>query len=416
MTTSRPDVSLHQPDDHPPYHPDYHPQYLLAALGAGGLAVSFFMYLMFLVPHPDTPMVTFDHLWPLLTDERLGVALVIAVDVLLIVALALLHLVLLAWNLGRYRAWRASPAGQALADGTGGLALMALPLTLAMTINVLFVLGALLVPSLWGVVEWLFPGALAGFVAVGVLALRQLLQHLGRRLAQGGVDDAQHNSLAPLLAVFALSMVAVGLAAPAAMSRLPLTQLLGFVLSLYFAAAAVLLGLLQLAQGFRAMLALGVPAAASPSLWIAIPILTLLGITWLRLSHGMEQLLGAHGGDVSGLMFTAAVLALQLFFGLLGWVVMQRLAYFRDVLPGPQGLPGGFALICPGVALFVFGFFFIGYGLIKPGLVQPLSLSHLLLMLPLVVLQLKTLQVFLRLVWRLRSGAAVQTNMRPVAA
>lgn len=33
---------------------DYRPLYFLASLGAGGMAVSFFMYLMFLVPHPHT--------------------------------------------------------------------------------------------------------------------------------------------------------------------------------------------------------------------------------------------------------------------------------------------------------------------------------------------------------------------------
>ena len=33
----------------------YSPLYFLAALGAGGLMVTFFMYLMFWVPHPGRP-------------------------------------------------------------------------------------------------------------------------------------------------------------------------------------------------------------------------------------------------------------------------------------------------------------------------------------------------------------------------
>lgn len=404
MNLSRPDVS------------SYHPQYLLAALGAGGLAVSFFMYLMFLVPHPDTPMVTFEHLWPLLTGERTALALLIVLDLLVIVALAVLHLRLLAWNLGLWRAWRPSAQGQAFAQGPGALALMALPLTLAMTINVLFVLGALFVPGLWGVVEWLFPGALAGFTAVGVLALRQLFDHLGRRLAQGGLGDEQHNSLAPLLAVFALSMVAVGLAAPAGMSQVLPTQLIAFLLSAFFAVVAVLLGVLLLAQGWRTMLAQGVPVAASPSLWIVIPIGTLLGITWLRLSHGMDRTLQAHGAATADLFFTAAVLSLQLFFGLLGWGVMRRLGYFRDIAHTPQGQPGAFALICPGVALFVFGFFFIHYGLVKTGLLLPLSAAHLLLIAPLALLQLKTLQVFLCLLGGLRRDRGAPSTATSVAA
>ena len=44
----------------------FSPMCFLSALGAGGLSVSFFMYLMFLVPHPNTPMATFDFIAPTL--------------------------------------------------------------------------------------------------------------------------------------------------------------------------------------------------------------------------------------------------------------------------------------------------------------------------------------------------------------
>ncbi|MGD9499149.1 MAG: hypothetical protein AB7V33_01495, partial [Halothiobacillus sp.] len=47
------------------------PLYFLASLGAGGLAVSFFIYLMFLLPHPNTAMVTFGDVWPILTGPSL---------------------------------------------------------------------------------------------------------------------------------------------------------------------------------------------------------------------------------------------------------------------------------------------------------------------------------------------------------
>ena len=44
----------------------FSPMCFLSALGAGGLSVSFFMYLMFLVPHPNTPMATYDFIIPAL--------------------------------------------------------------------------------------------------------------------------------------------------------------------------------------------------------------------------------------------------------------------------------------------------------------------------------------------------------------
>ena len=37
------------------------PSFFLAALGAGGMSVAFFMYLMWMVPHKGYPMPTWDH-------------------------------------------------------------------------------------------------------------------------------------------------------------------------------------------------------------------------------------------------------------------------------------------------------------------------------------------------------------------
>ena len=41
---------------------NYSPLYFLASLGAGGLTVTFFMYLMFWVPHPGRPVPVFEDL------------------------------------------------------------------------------------------------------------------------------------------------------------------------------------------------------------------------------------------------------------------------------------------------------------------------------------------------------------------
>ena len=46
----------------------YSPMYHLGALGSGGLAISFFLYLNFLLPH-ETGIISFDQLWPILTGE-----------------------------------------------------------------------------------------------------------------------------------------------------------------------------------------------------------------------------------------------------------------------------------------------------------------------------------------------------------
>jgi len=44
----------------------YVPMYHLGALGSGGLAISFFLYLNFLLPH-ESGIISFDQLWPIVT-------------------------------------------------------------------------------------------------------------------------------------------------------------------------------------------------------------------------------------------------------------------------------------------------------------------------------------------------------------
>jgi len=43
-----------------PMRDRYSPLYFLASLGAGGLSVTFFMFLMFWVPHPGLPVPVFE--------------------------------------------------------------------------------------------------------------------------------------------------------------------------------------------------------------------------------------------------------------------------------------------------------------------------------------------------------------------
>ncbi len=75
----------------------FNPMCFLSSLGAGGLSVSFFMYLMFLVPHKDTPMPTFNHVFPELMKGT-WLSFVIAFAIVFIIAFAFFHFKLLIWN------------------------------------------------------------------------------------------------------------------------------------------------------------------------------------------------------------------------------------------------------------------------------------------------------------------------------
>ena len=71
---------------------DYSPLYFLAALGNGGLAVTFFIYLMFMVPHPQTPIITFDALYPYVSAASLPVQGLIGAALLAMAYFGLRHL------------------------------------------------------------------------------------------------------------------------------------------------------------------------------------------------------------------------------------------------------------------------------------------------------------------------------------
>ena len=382
----------------------YHPSYWLAALGAGGLSISFFMYLMWLVPHAGSPMPTWEHLLAAWQASAVGAT---SLRVLLLVAvpgvalLALLHFLLLAWNIREHR----SAAGQEVLATLRGspteVQLMAIPLTLAMTVNVCFALGALFVPGLWAVVEYLFPLALLAFLAIAWSALRIYGRYLGRMLVQGGYRSEEHNHLSPLMAVFAFAMLSVGFAAPAAMSHVKLVSVLAATLSILFLVLSLVVAMVVLVTGIAAMMSHGLQPQATPSLWMLVPILTLLGIEWLRLQHGLSHHFAGGASDGTIFVTLTAIFMLQLGVLLLGYRVMQLNGYLRSHLSGRERSPISFGLICPGVALFVMGMFWWHLVWVGSGLIRPFGAAYWGGISVLMVIQLATLAALLRLTWNL---------------
>lgn len=366
----------------------YHPLYFLSALGNGGLAVSFFMYFMFLIPHPDSPLPHFDHLRA--TFEKGGTAQILVVSVsLIILALAVNHFRLLIWNVRSFHTYKRTSAYQALKGTPGEVAVMAEPLTYAMSVNVVFILGALFVPGLWANVQSLFPFALLAFLAIGVYALVLYVQYISNVMANGKFPVDNLNQFGQFLGAFAFVMVAVGLASPAAMSTTPWVYVTSTVASLLF--LALVSGILLFFGGMslRAVLAKGLAKPGAPTVWLLIPIFTLTGITFVRIySMVSHRLLETHVNTallfvVLGFLFMASTAV-----GLIGFRVLRRLDYFNEQ---PDGA-ASFGLICPGVAYVVLGMFFVHWGLVQNDFITAHSLMHYVILSPLVFVQAKTIQ------------------------
>jgi hypothetical protein len=352
------------------------PQYFLASVGAGGLAVSFFLWLYMWVPHPGQQVPVFEDIaraWG--KGDPLQMAM-IAVAMLAIAIAAFVNLKLLVWNLGRFAAFRRSPAYDRLRQTNAEAQLTTLPLAIAMAINVGFVLGLVFVPGLWSVVEYLFPLAIAAFLVTGLLALAQMGAFYGRIFGKGGFDWAGNNSFAQVMPAFALGMVGVGLSASAAMSANPATAGAAIVLAVVFLVISALIAVVAVALGLVSMAQHGTSAEGAPTLTIIVPLMTVLGILTLRVTHGMGAHFDAHAAPGDYLWMLSAFLGVQIAFVLFAAAVLRAQGYMGRFVTGPEVSAGSYGLVCPGVALAVMLQFFINKGLVGAGLIEKFGTTY----------------------------------------
>ncbi len=354
----------------------YSPLYFLASVGAGGLATTFFMYLMFWVPHPGRPVPVFEDIMAYFAKAGIIGQGMVIVAMAAIAYFVYLNLRLLFWNLKEFAIFKKTDAYINHQKTNAQTQVKAQALALAMSINALFIAGLVFVPGLWGIVEYLFVPAILAFLAVGILGFRNLAQFLGRVLVEGGFDRANNNSFAQLLPAFAFAMVGVGLAAPAAMSTIPVIQGISLITSTFFFVTSVILAIIALILGFAAMMKHGAAKETSPTLLVVIPIVTILSIVLIRQDHGLHVSFDLHSVSAETLMMLTVALSIQGVFALLGVMVLRRQGYMSHFVTGTVKSPGSFALVCPGVAFSVIFQFFINKGLVAAHLVDKYSLVY----------------------------------------
>lgn len=356
---------------------NYAPLYFLGSLGAGGLTVTFFMYLMFWVPHKGRPVPVFEDITAAFANGSLPLQIGIAIALVGIAVFAFLNVKALIWNWTQLQAMKKTEAYEKLRNSNGETSLLAAPLAMAMTVNAMFIVGLVYVPGLWSIKEVLFPFAMVAFALIGVYAFRLIGDFLGRVLTKGGLFDVTaHNSFAQLLPAFALAMIGVGFAAPAAMSSTPVVVGTSLVISTFFGTASILYTLFAAVTAFNSMLHYGTAKEAAPTLMVVVPIMTILGILTLRQNHGLHTTFDAHVTNIETAMFLARLLSVQIIFLMIGLTVLVRQEYFKDFVFGSKTSPGSYALVCPGVAFNVMMFFFVHKGLVASGMMDKFSLGY----------------------------------------
>lgn len=365
----------------------YSPLYFLASLGFGGLSVFFFMVFMHITPHPGSPMPSFESIWNAYGGGSTFMRSAIVVGYVGMIAMLAMHFYLLAWNLREFFAFKKTAAYTTLKSSNAEVTLMAIPLTLGMTINGIFVAAMAFVPNLTAVMEKLMPFALIGYGAVGALALTIMSNYMVRIIKDASFSFESNGGLNQMLAAFAFAMVAVGFAAPAAMSHTAWVVMVGVWGSMFFGVISVLLFVVFLVSGVMSIKRFGLDPANSATMWLAIPTMTLWAITVLRDRHGLFTLsdvaAGApqkHAPSSIGLMFFLSMILLtQLAFFGLGHRVMRANGFYRDFVLGRTKVsPAAFTLVCPGVGTSVLLMFFINVGLVNNGLIEKFSTPYYL--------------------------------------
>lgn len=374
---------------------NWSPLHFLASLGAGGMVVTFFMFLLFWVPHTGQPIPVYSDWVSDFQTANLFKQGVIVFSLAGILIFGCLHYWLLLLNFKHYRQYAADGSVEKIIGTNAHTQLVAMPLTYAMSINAGFIIAVVFIPGLWNVIEWLFPFSILAFVLLGIWASRIYLCFFGHVLQHGSFDNSVNNSLAQLLPSFAFTMIGVGLSAPAALSHNEVVIGISYMLSLFFITTALFLGLIKLIIGMNDMFKEGASLASLPTLWVIIPILTTAAIAIMRLSHGLHTLELGHGA--SNFVLLVIVFSLQIMFALMGIAVMKRMNYFQLLLEKKENSPVTFALICPGVALVVMGHFVINKVVVASGIISKFDFVYTGFSFTLVVLQLITGWLLIRL-------------------
>ena len=374
---------------------NWSPLHFLSALGAGGMIVSFFMYLLFWVPHPGQPIPVYNDWIMHLQNTSLIGQVTIIIALAGIAFFAFFHYYWLLLNTSNYHKFKSEGGRDKLVGTNAHTQLMAMPLTYAMTLNASFIVAVIFIPNLWQVIEWLFPFAMAIFALLGIWASRIYLDFFSHVLHHGKFDHTANNSLAQLLPSFTFAMIGVGFSAPVAMSHNETIIGMGYMLATFFITGALFLGLIKLIMGITDMFREGASKTTLPTLWVIIPILTITGIAIMRLSHGLHNL--ELGDGVSNYFLLSVFFSLQIMFALMGWAVMSRMKYFQSVLNREENTPLTFALICPGVALVVMGHFVLNKVMVSSEIIDKFGLFYIGFSFLLIVLQFFTAWLLMRL-------------------
>lgn len=384
--------------------PQFQVLHILAALGAAGMTASFFFIVNFTTKHPGDVFIS----WDVLLRDYLGGTsahqIVVQLYMLGATLSAVLHFVLLSRWFKGFNQFKRTEAFEKLKNSNAEVQLMAIPLTLTMTMNVFFILGAMFIPGLFSeitlfgitaqLIDFMMVGAGVYFTLMLVLALK-IFSVYWMRLVDGNLDFIQNSNLAQLLAIFAFGMIGVSLGA-LSLSKVSGIALYGMSMAYIVITLTIFLGLIKLIIGFKSMFEEGIAAPATVTLLLPMVITGMIVVGLLRADFGAIHALDCMRDSTYHLHVTTIGLGFSIFVALFALSVMRRKKYFQLLHEGKLDSTA-FALICPGFAFEVQMVMWLNIGLVFTGFVTFGSTAYFALWTPMILVQLATIYFFYKL-------------------
>lgn len=326
------------------------PLAFLAALGAGGIAVSNFALINYTVEHgkgliqmSQTHALTSGFIEKVYTALEINMAL-----------FTIIHLVLTIGLFVKLFSWMKARGHKEMIGNTlTNSAVVAPFISAAMTMNVGIASIRYFVPGMANNLQAMMLPALIVWAAIWVLLLYVEIKLL--KISIISEFDTSKLNFGWLLQPFALAMVTVTGAGIAALAKVAVIANIAAFMIMVSGTMGLFLLVIKLMTIFRTYFSgSGIPEKQFlPSFLIVVPITTLYAISFFRFGHYLEHHQGAHLGSFFMIVMTLAF-AFETWYLLFGYVMLKN--YFKNNLRKEFHI-SQWGLICPLVAYSVLGAF-----------------------------------------------------------
>lgn len=328
---------------------NFNPVLFLMSLGAGGLAISLWAFLMFTIEH-GKGMIHTGQVHEIAGGSSI-IYLYMGIEILAAI-MGIIHFITLFWLLGKFFKWKKTSAYQKYMENPlVNNSIMAVFLTIDMAFNVVFALGNHFILKNGEWFQLVMGPALIGWAILYAFAIGFSIKVLKIAFTKEFDMDKMHFGF--LIHPFALAMIGVTGFGIAAFAQNFVISSIAFFMSLVPFAVAIMLTIVKLVAMFLHHFKNNLPDRNFlPSTLIVMPIFMLSFVSLFRMGHYINHQFGIEISPAYYIMITVIP------FAFLNWYAIFGIALIKDYFKNFKDFNvSQWAFICPIAAYVVIGFF-----------------------------------------------------------